>query len=140
MSTQSQEQGYIGLLISYAAYQSVERFRYRHRCVLLGFAVAFIAVLVCRDIWAGFPRWPTYILAVLLVGDALLHAAINRGFHDEQVRAWKEVLVLATTIEAKAASGTKKPSQQNTVTKAVPTAGTGLRVFQPDCEPKRVQS
>ena len=106
--------------------------------MLLGFAVAFIAVLVCRDIWAGFPRWPTYILAVLLVGDALLHAAINRGFHNEQVEAWKEVLALAANLEAKAGSGAWKLTQQAPAKKPVPV-GTVLRVFQPDSEPKQVE-
>jgi hypothetical protein len=106
----------------------------RHAWMLVGLGAIHVAAVVCCDVWAWFPRWPVYLLTAVLVSDAVLHHRINRAYENKQIRAWKDLLALADSVEAKAQVGMAKPSQQPSPMKPLPKGKPTLRVFRPELE------
>jgi hypothetical protein len=86
----------LGQGILFMVTRKVQRFRLLHAWVLVALGLALFGSVACLD-WL-IPRWPVYVLAVLLVLDALLHARINRAYTEGEVRAWQHVLGLADTV------------------------------------------
>lgn len=114
----------------------VRRFRLFHAWVLVALAVALMAAVVCLD-WL-VPRWTVYVLAVLLVTDALLHAAINRAYTESEVQAWTQVLGLADSFQHHARVDTAiKSTPPKKPKKTLYGPRPLLRVVRPDDEPPR---
>lgn len=131
-----QRPDFLGQGILLAVTRSVQRFRLGHALLLVGLAVSLMATVACLD-WL-VPRWTVYSLAVLLVLDALLHAAINRAYTESQVQAWQRVLGLADTVVQQArveaaikSKPTKKPA------KSLYGPRPPFRVLRPDEEPPK---
>jgi hypothetical protein len=129
-----QRPDFLGQGILLTVTQKVQRFRLGHALLLVTLAVALTVAVACLD-WQ-VPRWPVYALTMLLVLDALLHAAINRGYAEGEVRAWQQVLGLADTVMHQARvddaikSTPSKPARKSLYGPRPP-----LRVVRPDEEP-----
>jgi hypothetical protein len=124
----------LGQAILYTVASNVRRFRFVHGCILVGLGLALVGAVACQGLW--LPRWPTYILAVLLVLDALMHARINRAYSEGEVRAWQQVLGLADSVmnQARIDAATRpKPTKKPTMTPYGPKPP--FRVVRPDDEP-----
>jgi hypothetical protein len=130
-----QQRGPWGQIVAQKVENDFNKFCCGHAWVLVGLGVLHVATVACSAHWEGFPRWPVYLLTVVLVSDALFHAWLNRCCESKDLKAWHDLLALIVSIEARAQSGPVKPSQQATPIKPVPNPGPLLRVFHSDDEP-----
>jgi hypothetical protein len=110
----------------------VKRFRLAHAWLLVALAVALMVAVACLD-WC-VPRWAVYFLTVLLVLDALLHAAINRAYAEGEIQAWKQVLGLADTVMHQARVDADIKTTPPKPTKKSLFGPPPLRVVRPDNE------
>jgi hypothetical protein len=126
----------LGQGILFTVTRKVRRFRLLHAGVLAALGLALIGVVACPD-WL-IPRWMVYALAVLLVMDALLHAAINRAYSEGEVQAWQQVLGLADTVIHQArVDAAIKTTPPKPARKSLYGPGPPFRVVRPDEEPPR---
>lgn len=128
----------LGQGILFTVTRNVQRFRLAHAGVLVTLGLALVGAVACRDWWPGFPRWPVYVLAVLLVLDALLHGWMNRAYSEGEVETWRQVLGLADSVmhQARIAAAIKttppKPTKKGLYGPKPP-----FRVVRPDEESPR---
>lgn len=101
--------------------RKVQRFRLLHTWVLVDLGLTLIWTVACVD-WM-IPRWPVYVLTVVLVLDALLHARINRAFSEGEVQAWRQVLGLADSVMHQA--------RVDAAIKATPPKSAGKSLYGP---------
>lgn len=124
----------LGQGILFPMTRNVQRFRLGHSWLLFSLGLALIGAVVCLDGW--IPRWAVYVLTVLLVLDALLHARINRAYSEGEFREWQQVLRLADTVikqaRVDAAMTPTKPAKKPLYGPRPP-----FRVVRPDEEPPR---
>jgi hypothetical protein len=122
----------LGQGILFTVTRKVQRFRLLHAWVLVAVGLALVGAVACVD-WL-LPRWPVYVLTVLLVLDALLHARINRAYSEGEIQAWQQVLGLADTVmhqaRVDAAIKTPPPKPAKKSFLGIPS----LRVVRPDDE------
>lgn len=126
----------LGQGILFTVTTKVQRFRLLHAWGLAFLGLGLIGAAVSLDRWV--PRWVVYVLTVLLVLDALLHAAINRWYSAGEIEAWQQVLGLADAVMHQARvdaatqrTPTKKPE------KSLFGPKPPFRVVRPDEEPPK---
>lgn len=116
--------------------RKVQRFRLGHAWLLVALAVALTVAMVCLD-WL-IPRWPVYILTLLLVLDALLHVRINRAYSESEVQAWQQVLGLADSFQHQArVEAAMKPTPTKPAKKTLYGPRPSLRIVRSEDEPPR---
>jgi hypothetical protein len=131
-----QRPDFLGQGILLAVTRNVQRFRLAHAWVLVALALALIVAVACID-WLVL-RWPIYVLAVLLVLDAVLHAWINRAYTESQVQAWQQVLGLADAFQHQArVDAAIKRTPPKPAKKSLYGPRPPFRVLRPDEEPPK---
>lgn len=123
-----------------AASKDVGQYQRRHARVLATLGVGLAVAVLCHDWWEWFPRWPTYILLVIIVFDSVFHGCIEQGFADDEREKWKKMLSLVHSVQQQALFDANNKPTLPKPSKPNQQGGPQLRVFKPDTEPPQKRS